>query len=74
MKMKNKLASGSSILDRIVAKKRLEVAADKLRTPASRLEESALFERSCISFREHITHPSRSGIIAEFKGDHPVKD
>lgn len=62
-----------NILDRIVAKKRQEIDADRQRTPIVRLEESDNFFRECYSFRESILDPGRTGIIAEFKRQSPSK-
>lgn len=65
--------SGATILDKIVLRKRREIAISKLRTPVTRLEESELFYRETYSFREFITDTSRTGIIAEFKRASPSK-
>ncbi len=62
-----------NILDRIVAKKRHEIAADRRRTAIVRLEESDNFFRECFSFRDSILDPARTGIIAEFKRQSPSK-
>ncbi len=62
-----------NILDKIVAKKKEEVALSKLKFPFIRLEESELFFRECYSFRDFILDPKRTGIIAEFKRQSPSK-
>ncbi len=62
-----------NILDRIVAKKRHEIEADRRRTPIVRLEEADNFFRECYSLRDSILDPTRNGIIAEFKRQSPSK-
>lgn len=62
-----------TILDRIVAKKKLEVAAARSRTPVSVLEESDLFQRECYSMRDFMLDADRTGIIAEYKRKSPSK-
>jgi indole-3-glycerol phosphate synthase len=62
-----------TILDKIVAKKKKEVAAAKRRTSYVQLEESDLFGRECYSFRDFLIAPNRTGIIAEFKRKSPSK-
>lgn len=62
-----------NILDEIVAKKRLEIEADRLRIPTVRLEESDNFFRKCYSFRDSLLNPALTGVIAEFKRKSPSK-
>ncbi len=62
-----------NILDKIVAHKRQEVAAQKERIPAQALETSPFFSRKPFSFKAALTDPSQSGIIAEFKRRSPSK-
>lgn len=62
-----------TILDKIVAKKRLEIDADKRAVSAIKLEESDDFHRECYSMRDFILNPARSGIIAEYKRKSPSK-
>jgi indole-3-glycerol phosphate synthase len=62
-----------TILDKIVVKKKEEIAAAKSKTAISKLEESALFDRNCYSFKDFLLNPSRTGIIAEFKRSSPSK-
>lgn len=62
-----------TILDQIVAKKHKEVAASKIVTPYSHLEEREMFLREPLSFREFLLDPARTGIIAEFKRRSPSK-
>ena len=61
------------ILEKIVAHKKLEVAGRKGRVTISQLEDSILFERSCIPMTHYIVHESKSGIIAEYKRQSPSK-
>lgn len=62
-----------TILDKIVIKKREEIAEARARVPVTRLEESEFFDRTCYSLRQFITDPSKTGIIAEFKKASPSK-
>ena len=62
-----------NILDRIVARKKQEVAAARQQISASELKESDLFSRECYSLKEFILDPARTGIIAEFKRSSPSK-
>ncbi|SKB68136.1 indole-3-glycerol phosphate synthase TrpC [Daejeonella lutea] len=69
----NTVNGQATILDRIVAKKKQEIEADRRRTPIVRLEESDNFFRECYSFRDSILDPALTGIIAEFKRQSPSK-
>jgi indole-3-glycerol phosphate synthase len=62
-----------TILDRIVARKRIEVQAAKNKTSYTKLEEAEFFNRHPYAFRDFLLDPSRSGIIAEFKRKSPSK-
>ncbi len=62
-----------NILDKIVVNKKKEVSNAKKRTLYSKLEESELFGRECYSFKDFLTAPDRTGIIAEFKRKSPSK-
>lgn len=62
-----------NILDKIVARKKEEIAIARRKTPVIRLEESELFTRECYSMRDFILNPALSGIIAEFKRKSPSK-
>lgn len=68
----NKIKQGN-ILDKIVAKKREEIAIARRQLSGSQLEDSELFSRECYSLRKFIEDPARSGIIAEFKRSSPSK-
>ena len=61
-----------SILDQIVADKKIEVAHRKSLFPVSYWEASPLFERKCISLSTRLK-ASRSGILAEHKRRSPSK-
>jgi len=61
-----------NILDKIVADKRKEVALKSALIPASQLEQSVLFSRTCPSLKEALEN-STSGIIAEHKRRSPSK-
>lgn len=62
-----------TILDQIVAQKRIEVAQRKTTTPASELEQMPDFKREAISARDAIQDIRSTGIIAEFKRKSPSK-
>lgn len=61
-----------TILDKIVADKRKEVALKKELIPIRQLEQSVLFEKQTISLAERL-QKSDSGIIAEYKRRSPSK-
>ena len=63
----------SSILDRIVADKRIEVALRNQLIPIKQLEQSVLFERHCPSLSTRLQQ-STSGLITEHKRRSPSKD
>ena len=60
----------STILDRILADKVLEVKARKLMVPLSELEKSDSFNRICFSMKQSLLD-SQTGIISEFKRKSP---
>ncbi len=62
-----------NILDKIVAKKKEEIEADRRKISVIALEESEMFHRECYPMRDFILDPSRTGIIAEFKRQSPSK-
>jgi indole-3-glycerol phosphate synthase len=62
-----------NILDKIIEQKRIEVEQRKKATSVKELEKSAYFNRTPLSFREHLLDESRVGIIAEFKRKSPSK-
>ena len=62
-----------TILDKIVAEKRREVAQREAETPAAALAQAPLFSRPVLSARAALTAAGSSGIIAEFKRRSPSK-
>lgn len=62
-----------NILDRIVTRKRLDVAEFKKNTSEQILRAKPQFDREKISFKRSLTTPGASGIIAEFKRRSPSK-
>ncbi|MBL1410725.1 indole-3-glycerol phosphate synthase TrpC [Sphingobacterium faecale] len=62
-----------TILDKIVARKKTEVAEAKAKVTIQQLEKYPLFSRICYSLKESIEHPQRTGIIAEYKRASPSK-
>lgn len=62
-----------NILDKIVLRKKEEVAQAKSTTPISTLEASGYFSRTPYSFAASLLNPERTGIIAEFKRSSPSK-
>jgi indole-3-glycerol phosphate synthase len=62
-----------TILDKIIAEKRQEVARCEAETPAAALRNAPLFTRPVLSARAALTAAGSSGIIAEFKRRSPSK-
>ena len=62
-----------SILEEIIANKRIEVASAKAEIGASTLERSAFFQREPLSLAQSLLSGARSGIIAEFKRKSPSR-
>lgn len=62
-----------TILDKIVAHKKKEVAQLKERYPIKLLEESIYFSTPTVSMKEYLLRPDKLGIIAEFKRKSPSK-
>jgi len=62
-----------NILEKIVAQKKLEVAAQKLKVKRAELEKSPFFSRQTLSLRQFLLDENRTGIIAEFKRKSPSK-
>jgi indole-3-glycerol phosphate synthase len=62
-----------NILDKIVLRKREEVASAKAQTSIATLEAEPAFGRQTYSFRQFLLDPERTGIIAEFKRRSPSK-
>jgi len=64
---------GQTILDKIVVRKREEIAEAKAKVSVKELENSPLFSRETYSFKQFLLDPARTGIIAEFKRRSPSK-
>ncbi|OYD40568.1 indole-3-glycerol phosphate synthase TrpC [Sphingobacterium cellulitidis] len=62
-----------TILDKIVIRKKEEVAAAKKNVSLAELEAMPLFQRNCYNLRESILDPNKTGIIAEYKRASPSK-
>lgn len=62
-----------TILDKIIERKRIEVAEAKKQVSLEELEQYPLFGRTCYSLKDSILQPQRTGIIAEFKRASPSK-
>ncbi|GAB3796045.1 indole-3-glycerol phosphate synthase TrpC [Spirosoma humi] len=62
-----------TILDEIIAQKRIEVDQRKAETPVSVLEQLPDFKRICLSSRDAVQDLHSTGIIAEFKRKSPSK-
>lgn len=71
--MNSSPSAQGNILDKIVIKKREEIAISKLKTSISELEQAPFFARPCFSLRDSILNPELTGIIAEFKRQSPSK-
>jgi indole-3-glycerol phosphate synthase len=63
----------ATILEKIIARKKQEVAERILRVPVTALENSDFFHRTCFSFSAALRQPGASGVIAEFKRRSPSK-
>ncbi|MBN2166421.1 MAG: indole-3-glycerol phosphate synthase TrpC [Marinilabiliaceae bacterium] len=62
-----------TILDKIVARKREEVATAKLLVSIEQLSKEKYFETECLSLKAFLTDSKKNGIIAEFKRQSPSK-
>lgn len=62
-----------TILDKIVAQKRIEVAQQKELVSTKELENHPNMGRVTFSLKDSIVHPERTGIITEFKRQSPSK-
>ena len=62
-----------TILDKIIAFKKKEVAKIKADVPVKKLVESPNFKRSTISLKKSLLEVGSTGIIAEFKRQSPSK-
>jgi indole-3-glycerol phosphate synthase len=62
-----------NILQRIVERKRVEVAERKISNPIEKLKDTALYQRQIFSLVEGLQKNNATGIIAEFKRKSPSK-
>jgi indole-3-glycerol phosphate synthase len=62
-----------TILEKIIASKKDELALMREQITISDFEQSNLFSRKTLSLREFLADPSKTGIIAEFKRRSPSK-
>jgi len=62
-----------TILDKIIAFKKKEIAKIKADVPVKKLVESPLFKREVISLKKSLLEVGSTGIIAEFKRQSPSK-
>lgn len=62
-----------TILDKIIAFKKKEIAKIKADVPVKKLVESPLFQREPFSLRKSLLEVGSTGIIAEFKRQSPSK-
>ncbi len=62
-----------NILDQIIARKREEIADQKLLVSESALQQMPFFKAPVLSMSSYLTMPGKTGIIAEFKRKSPSK-
>lgn len=62
-----------TILDKIIARKREEIAEAKSKVSIEELQQYPLFGRKCYSLRDSILDTQRTGLIAEYKRASPSK-
>jgi indole-3-glycerol phosphate synthase len=62
-----------NILDQIIARKREEVADQKLLVSEAALQQMPFFKAPVLSMSSYLTMPGKTGIIAEFKRKSPSK-
>lgn len=62
-----------TILDKIIAYKKIEVEVRKQKTSIVELERSVYFTSPTLSLKAHLLNPTKSGIIAEHKRKSPSK-
>ena len=62
-----------NILDKIIEAKKKEVVERMRSVSIKDLEKTPLFETPCLSFRDFILNPEKTGIITEFKRQSPSK-
>ena len=62
-----------NILDKIIAKKKIEVEKRKASKSIYELEQGLFFKNKTLSFKEFLLREDKTGIIAEFKRQSPSK-
>ncbi|MDT4840175.1 Indole-3-glycerol phosphate synthase [compost metagenome] len=62
-----------TILDKIIANKRTEVAKAMVEVPVEELKKSVYYHRPTLSLKQRLLNEALSGIIAEFKRKSPSK-
>lgn len=62
-----------TILDKIVVRKKEEVAEAKAKVSLEELQKMPLFSRTCYNLTESVLNPDKTGIIAEYKRASPSK-
>ncbi len=62
-----------TILEQIVAQKKVEVAKRKVERPIAVLERGPFFKNETLSLKSFLLNPDKTGIIAEFKRASPSK-
>ena len=62
-----------NILDKIIEAKKEEVKLRKQSFSILELEKKPLFESACLSFKDSLLNPDKTGIITEFKRRSPSK-
>ncbi len=62
-----------NILEKIVVRKKEELAERKLKMPVEALMQQPFFKRETYSLKQFLQDPTRTGIIAEFKRASPSK-
>ncbi len=62
-----------NILEEIVEHKKTEVIRKKSEVSIAELEASELYQRRCLSLKNSLSDPAKTGIIAEFKRRSPSK-
>lgn len=62
-----------TILDTIVAQKKIKVAVQQSKKSVTQLEQSRYFKLPCLSLKSSLLDTNKTGIIAEFKRKSPSK-
>lgn len=62
-----------NILEKIISHKNKEVKERKSLVPIKLLEKSIFYNNQAVSMKKYVTHPDKTGIIAEFKRKSPSK-